>query len=191
MLTADGQQSTPTRALKIVRMVRSECAHNRISVLICPASHSLALTADHSIYLNVRDFGAKGDNVTDDTVALQSAIDYAQRYGRALSVPAGYYRISSTLFIRWTENDDCSVPTCPGTHHPLRFFGESMYATAIVAAANFSCAASGEFRCAVLSMPAKQAQGVPPWKENFGKTTTDHEISHIGFDGSYKTRFGV
>ena len=34
-------------------------------------------------------------------------------------------------------------------------------------------------------------QGIPPWVENFGKTTTDHEISHIGFDAAYRARYCV
>ncbi len=140
-----------------------------------------------ALALNARDFGARGDNTTDDTAALQRAIDAAQQQGRALAVPSGLYRVSRPLFIRWTEDDDCSRPTCPGSHHPLRLLGESMYATAVVATQNFSCvdetgAASfiGAFGCAVLSLPARQQPGVPPWEENFGKTTTDHDISHIG-----------
>lgn len=148
--------------------------------------------------LNARDFGARGDNSTDDTDALQAAVDAAQQQGRALAVPAGYYRVSHPIFIRWTEDDDCAKPTCPGSHRPLRLFGESMYSTAVVAAQNFSCVDEageasilGAFGCAVLSLPARQQPGVPPWKENFGKTTTDHDISHIGFDANHKARFGV
>ncbi len=59
--------------------------------------------------LNARDFGARGDRITDDTAALQAAIDAAQSQGRALAIPAGYYNVSSTLFIRWTEDDDCGA----------------------------------------------------------------------------------
>jgi hypothetical protein len=151
-----------------------------------------AAAFDSALALNARDFGARGDGASDDTAALQRAIDAAQSLGRALAIPAGLYSISSTLFIRWTEDDDCSEPTCPGTHHPLRMFGESMYATAIVAnATNFSCVAAGTFGCSVLSLPGRQQEGIDPWVENFGKTTTDHEISHISFDANYRARYCV
>lgn len=45
--------------------------------------------------VSVRDFGAVGDGVTDDTIALQSALSQA----RAVHVPAGTYLISNTLTI--------------------------------------------------------------------------------------------
>ncbi len=49
--------------------------------------------------LNVLDFGAVGDDSTDDTTALQDAIDAAAAAGEKLIVPAGIYRISSSLTI--------------------------------------------------------------------------------------------
>lgn len=63
-------------------------------------------------YVDVRDFGAKGDfdwqywrnstyaNVaaqTDDTAAIQAAIDYAELIGGKVYIPAGIYRITATL----------------------------------------------------------------------------------------------
>jgi hypothetical protein len=60
--------------------------------------------------LNAKDFGAVGDGQTDDTRALQKAIDASQMAGRALLIPAGVYLVSSTL------NISCrSPPLCdPG-----------------------------------------------------------------------------
>ena len=43
----------------------------------------------------VTDFGAKGDGTTDDTAAIQRAIDTAGRTGGELRFPPGTYRVSS------------------------------------------------------------------------------------------------
>ncbi len=51
--------------------------------------------------LSVRDFGAKGDGVTDDTAAIQAGLNYFgapnNRSGKIL-VPQGTYRITAPLF---------------------------------------------------------------------------------------------
>jgi len=49
--------------------------------------------------LNVRQFGAKGDGKSDDTKALQSAIDAAAARGGSVDVPPGVYR-SAELQLR-------------------------------------------------------------------------------------------
>jgi hypothetical protein len=55
--------------------------------------------------LNVKeDFGAKGDGITDDTAALQTALDTSQSKSRALLFPAGVYRITRTLRVQCTKN---------------------------------------------------------------------------------------
>jgi len=50
--------------------------------------------------LNVRDFGAKGDGVADDTAAIQRALDAGQGNASAIHLPAGKYRITATLLVR-------------------------------------------------------------------------------------------
>jgi len=49
-------------------------------------------------YVNVMDFGAVGDGVIDDTVAIQAAINN----GGVLFFPAGVYRITNTLTLTQT-----------------------------------------------------------------------------------------
>ena len=47
--------------------------------------------------VSVKDFGAVGDGVTDDTAAIQAAIDEAEVSGVVIHVPAGTYKITSQL----------------------------------------------------------------------------------------------
>jgi len=47
-------------------------------------------------YVSVKDFGAKGDGVTDDTVAIQAALDNSYD----VFFPAGNYKINGTLTLR-------------------------------------------------------------------------------------------
>ncbi|MEV4033388.1 right-handed parallel beta-helix repeat-containing protein [Streptomyces umbrinus] len=49
-------------------------------------------------WLNVKDFGAAGDNVTDDTAAIQAALD-ACPMGGIVYLPVGAYRTSAPLTI--------------------------------------------------------------------------------------------
>jgi len=50
--------------------------------------------------LTVRDFGAVGDGVADDTVAIQAAIDAATASGGKVFAPAGTYKITSQITIK-------------------------------------------------------------------------------------------
>src|SRR5271167_757793 len=53
-------------------------------------------------WVNVRDpaFGATGNGTTDDTAAIQAAIDYAFAHNlTAVYCPAGSYKTSSTLYL--------------------------------------------------------------------------------------------
>lgn len=49
-------------------------------------------------WVNVKDFGAKGDGVTDDTQAIQNAFNFAINNNKKVYIPAGTYIISQTLY---------------------------------------------------------------------------------------------
>ena len=49
-------------------------------------------------FVSVKDFGAVGDGVADDTAAIQAAISYASSVSGVVVFPAGAYRIASAIF---------------------------------------------------------------------------------------------
>ena len=100
-------------------------------VQVCPAGCDSVLagcdfeTKEESVTLDVRDFGAKGDGQSDDTLAIQTAITVCPPLGRVL-VPAGTYRfrclfLKSDLRLYLDEGavlfactDEDALPLLPG-----------------------------------------------------------------------------
>jgi hypothetical protein len=67
------------------------------AALMLPAGAPLArpLAAQAGDVVNVRNFGAVGDGVADDTPAIQAAVDYAQGNRKGIVfLPAGRYRLA-------------------------------------------------------------------------------------------------
>lgn len=83
---------------------------------------------NHQIYRNVKDFGAKGDGVTDDTAAINAAISSGSRCGKGCDsttitpafvyFPAGTYMISTPLnqfYYTHMVGDALNLPTLKAT----------------------------------------------------------------------------
>lgn len=68
-------------------------AMGALPALSAPAIRALPPVSE---WVSVRTLGAKGDDKTDDTAALQKAIDTH----RVVYLPAGFYRVSDTLKLR-------------------------------------------------------------------------------------------
>lgn len=62
--------------------------------------------------VSVQDFGAKGDGTTDDTLAIQAAIDALSQagVGGTVLLPAGAYKITQNLSITWPNSTNQDTP---------------------------------------------------------------------------------
>lgn len=62
-------------------------------------------------------FNAKGDGVTDDTAAIQAAIDYAISIGARAWMPAGKYKITDSIFVGYGDHFTTGVLEGSGTYN--------------------------------------------------------------------------
>ncbi|CUJ71430.1 Pectate lyase superfamily protein [Achromobacter sp. 2789STDY5608628] len=74
--------------------------------------------------ISVRDFGAVGDGVVDDTLAIQAAINYAK--GRTVFLPAGRYLITAPIEL------NTSTAITPKYQPASRLIGDGALATVIL-----------------------------------------------------------
>jgi hypothetical protein len=76
--------------------------------------------------VSVKDFGAVGNGTTDDTAAIQAAINSFTPLGGTLYIPTGVYIISDI-----TNSNNCLTVTCP-----IHIFGDGPLYTALRPAAS-------------------------------------------------------
>jgi hypothetical protein len=75
---------------------KTEMKAETIPNLPAPRAAAIRALPATSEWMNVRALGARGDNATDDTAAIQKAIDSH----RVVYFPAGFYRVADTLKLR-------------------------------------------------------------------------------------------
>lgn len=62
--------------------------------------------------ISVKDFGAVGDGIVDDTAAIQAAIDSVPADGGIVYIPAGRYKVTSTIRVGNGSNTAVSTKNC-------------------------------------------------------------------------------
>ncbi|EAQ79098.1 right-handed parallel beta-helix repeat-containing protein [Blastopirellula marina] len=73
---------------------------HRIRLLLLSATLLICLATSAVAQPTVRDFGAKGDGVADDTAAIQKMVDSG---AQSIRFPAGVYRLTKTITIQLDE----------------------------------------------------------------------------------------
>lgn len=88
-----------------------------------PTQEQFANLIDSALgpHVDVRAYGAVGDGVTDDSAAIQAAINAAQSTGYSVFIPAGTWRIDSSL--------THTVSTVGRTTQGVRIIGAGMTST--------------------------------------------------------------
>jgi hypothetical protein len=86
---------SPSDVLPIVQAgITRKAAINQLGYLAA-GSGATARTIQDKLRdtVSVKDFGAVGDGVTDDTTAIKAAVDYAETVGAVVDFPAGSYAV--------------------------------------------------------------------------------------------------
>ena len=98
MTLADAQTGTSTAVQSISAAVLN--AASQYGAFTPSGTGAVARTVASKLNdtVSVKDFGAVGNGTTDDTVAIQAAINYTgSKLGGTILLPAGSYKITSTL----------------------------------------------------------------------------------------------
>lgn len=100
--------STPTpadtRGLNVAKASAASGPQDELWVTKLAAVDMKAIQPSYTV-ANVKDFGAKGDGVTDDTAALQNALDTKKR----VFLPKGTYKIDGSIQVKGGDNETIAL----------------------------------------------------------------------------------
>lgn len=139
---------------------------------------NLALPVNHGC-VDVKVFGAKGDGVTDDTAAIQSAITAAQRDNGKQGVvyfPNGTYLVSDTL----------KGTTSAGYYCYLTLVGESLEGTIIKLKDNCAGFNTTTTKAVIVTgsqNPKTDGGGNEAFRNNIHNLTVDTGLANVGAVG--------
>lgn len=123
---------------------------------LSPMNSSWIINIRSSVF-NVKDYGAKGDSITDDTAALQAALD-AVGEGGTVFMPAGIYKITATIYLK---NNTLLQGAGSGNVTMIsgEWSGTTIDARTITAASAIRGRGAGNGNCANISMENFQLVG--------------------------------
>jgi hypothetical protein len=104
-----GRRSFAGVAMRLLRSFLMACAISGLS----PAA-----TAEPPIPINVRDYGATGDGVTDDTTAIQAALTAGSAGRKPVFFPSGVFRFTRALV------GDGTTINCPSNNTTTLLFDD-------------------------------------------------------------------
>lgn len=140
---------------------------------------SLYANLCHVSNINIKQFGAHGDGVTDDTDEIAAALAYAKSYNLPVFVPAGEYIVSNEYVIDFSLNiygegkNTSKIKQTDGTKH-------------ILVVPYVSCLIKDLCFEGVENATASLVQIISSTGHNFGNIIQDCE-----FHGENKTGYGI
>jgi hypothetical protein len=175
-------------AVTNAKIPSGEIASSKLAPITATGSTTARAIADRfADVVNVKDFGAKGDGVTDDTAAIQAAINsVSSRNGGEVRFNAGQYKVSSQLTVSTSGvkligvGAEAYAAGVLGTE--IAWFGSSAIGTTILFLQFCdACVVEGiSFNCRNLAEYGIQAQGVK--LSNF-RGFTIRDFTFAGFYG--------
>lgn len=157
-----------------------------IVILITPAFAAKEKPMDNDGVFSVRSFGAKADGKTDDTKAIQSALDAASKSGGTVYMPPGRYLVSQSL------NVPAGVDLKGSANAPR--YSEPLVGTIVLATwgrdredalALFEVHSSSSVSGLTVYYPEQKVEDIHPYSWTFHLQGNDNTVENVTLVNSY------